>query len=56
VIATPLATCKEVVFSVEEDGRATLKRAWYTTHACRSGERWKWALAEPAVERWGVLQ
>jgi hypothetical protein len=56
MIATPLATCKEVVFSVEDGGGATLKRAWYTTQACRSGEHWKWALAEPAVERWGVLQ
>jgi hypothetical protein len=56
VIATPLATCKELVFSVEEGSGASLKRAWYTTQACRNGERWKWALAEPAVERWGALQ
>ena len=28
-----------------------VKQAWYTTQACRSGTRWKWALAEPATPR-----
>jgi hypothetical protein len=53
-IATPLALCKELVFSVDSDGGE--KQAWYSTEACRQGEQWKWALAEPAVERWGSLQ
>lgn len=55
-IVTPLAMCKELVFSVESGSGETLQRAWYTTQACRNGERWKWALAEPTVERWGSLQ
>lgn len=53
-ISTPLAWCKDLVFSVESDDAK--RQAWYATQACRQGERWKWALAEPAVERWGSLQ
>ena len=53
-ISTPLTLCKEVVFSVDSDGGK--RRDWYATEACRQGERWKWALAEPASERWGALQ
>ncbi len=49
---TPLATCREVVFTVEEDGRPSL----FTTSLCRQATRWKWAAAEPAVGRWGFLQ
>ena len=56
VIATPLALCKELVFSVESGEGATRERRWYSTQACQSGQRWKWSLAEPAVERWGSLQ
>jgi hypothetical protein len=56
VIATPLTTCKEVVFSVIDGDRPDSPRAWYTTTACQQGARWKWAAAEPAVERWGYLQ
>ncbi len=50
--ATPLATCREVVFSVEGGGHASL----FTTSLCRQAARWKWATAEPAVGRWGFLQ
>jgi len=50
--ATPLATCREVVFSVEDDGHASV----FTTSLCRQAARWKWATAEPAVGRWGFLQ
>jgi len=53
-IATPLATCREAIFSVEEDG-ADGPRQWFLTTACRQGGRWKWAAAEPAVARWGSL-
>ena len=48
---TPLATCREIVFSVDDDERQIL-----TTTLCHGAERWKWAAAEPAVERWGFLQ
>ena len=50
--ATPLATCREVVFTVEDRGRPAL----FTTSLCRQAARWKWAAAEPAVDRWGFLQ
>jgi len=53
LITSPLADCKEIAFSVDE-GKG--KRNWYTTDICRSADRWTWAAAEPAVERWGYLQ
>ncbi len=49
--ATPLATCREVVFSVVDDTREL-----FTTTLCRQADRWAWSAAEPAVERWGFLQ
>jgi hypothetical protein len=54
LIETPLATCKELLFSVAH--RDDKPAAWFTTTACRHGDVWKWAAAEPAVERWGNLQ
>ena len=53
LIETPLALCKEALFSVEGKGA---ERAWFSTTACEEGGRWRWAAAEPAVERWGNLQ
>ena len=50
--ATPLATCREVVFTVEDGDRPAL----FTTSLCQQAARWKWAVAEPAVDRWGFLQ
>ncbi len=35
---------------------AAQSRAFYTATVCLDGDRWKWASAEPAVERWGGLQ
>ena len=55
VFNTALTSCKEIVFSVETGGTPPTSLT-YTTEVCRNGDRWKWALAEPAVERWGVLQ
>ena len=52
-IDNPLAPCKQVLFSVEEKGEPP---AWYSTDICQQAQRWKWASAEPAVERWGFLQ
>ena len=48
--------CKEVVFSVERERRRVTRRAFYITTVCRDGEKWRWASAEPATERWGSLQ
>lgn len=52
-IENPLAVCKQVVFSVEDDDAAP---QWYSADICRQATAWKWASAEPAVERWGNLQ
>ena len=51
-VATPLATCREVVFLIES-GRTAHP---YTTTLCRGSAGWRWAEAEPAVDRWGFLQ
>lgn len=56
-VETPLADCKEVLFSVDSGKAPELAaRRWFLTSACRQDERWKWAAAEPATERWGSLQ
>ena len=51
-IVTPLATCREIVFTIVDGD----DREVYTTTLCREGETWRWAAAEPAVDRWGFLQ
>ncbi len=51
-IDTPLTSCKELAFSVEDDKQ----RSWFTTNICKQATQWKWAAAEPAVARWGFLQ
>ncbi len=50
--ATPIATCREVVFLVESGKEARP----FTTAVCRDASGWRWAKAEPAVGRWGFLQ
>jgi hypothetical protein len=55
-IPNRLTPCKELVFSVESGKAEEANQAWYTAQACRSGVRWKWALAEPATQRWDSLQ
>ncbi|EHP42102.1 hypothetical protein OR16_15787 [Cupriavidus basilensis OR16] len=54
VIRTPLAQCREALFSVDDDNKQ--QRAWFLVTACRQPSGWKWAVAEPAVPRWGNLQ
>lgn len=54
---TGSVACKELVFSVERTRRnRAVERAYFVTTICRDGERWRWATAEPATERWGALQ
>jgi hypothetical protein len=57
LIDTPIAACREIAFSVEDRPDPP---AWYDSTICLQslpdGKRWKWAAAEPAVERWGYLQ
>jgi uncharacterized protein YdbL (DUF1318 family) len=55
-IDSPLAACKEIAFSVAEGQGAKATQSWFTTDVCKQSETWKWAAAEPAVERWGFLQ
>ncbi len=45
--------CKEIVFSVDHGTAKAASRGFYTATVCLDGDRWKWAAAEPAVERWG---
>ncbi|CAD6522458.1 hypothetical protein LMG28140_01387 [Paraburkholderia metrosideri] len=51
-----LALCKEFVFSVRDGDGPNAHEAWFTASACQQDKGWKWASAEPAVERWGNLQ
>ena len=59
VIDTPLASCREVMFTVVDRKAGALSgdvpRAWFAANVCRQDRGWKWAIAEPAVERWGSL-
>ena len=55
-VETPLAECREVLFSVISGEGPDAARRWFVTSACRQDERWKWAAAEPATGRWGSLQ
>jgi hypothetical protein len=48
--------CKEIVFSVDHTLEHGTTSEFYTATVCRDGDRWKWATAEPATERWGALQ
>jgi hypothetical protein len=54
--STPLSTCKEAVFSVHDANPKLGHRPGFVTVVCHGAEGWQWALAEPAVARWGVLQ
>jgi hypothetical protein len=55
-IGSTLALCKEFVFSVQDGDGPSAPTAWFTASACQQDKGWKWASAEPAVERWGNLQ
>ncbi|MCG7361638.1 hypothetical protein MHZ93_10265 [Roseomonas sp. ACRSG] len=54
LIDSPLAQCREVAIGIgdEPEDRITI----IATACLQSDGSWKWASAEPAVERWGVLQ
>lgn len=53
LIDTPLARCREIAFSIQDETRP---EHWYVTSICQQARRWKWAAAEPAVDRWGFLK
>ena len=54
-IPNALAPCKEVVFVVVAGRGPSSPSHAYVTTACRQGQAWKWATAEPATERWRFL-
>ena len=56
VIGDKSFTCKEIVFSVDSTEKKQVVRAFYLATVCRDADKWKWASAEPATERWGPLQ
>jgi hypothetical protein len=56
LIETPIAVCKEVAFTVTRGDDAVASGEWFTTIACFDGQNWRWAIAEPAVDRWANLQ
>ena len=56
VIDNSLTLCKELLFSITEEKDGDVRRTWFTTSACRHDDGWKWAAAEPAVQRWLNLQ
>lgn len=56
ILSTPLTLCKEALFSVIDGEGDQQTRQWFVVTACRQDNTWKWAVAEPAVARWGSLQ
>jgi hypothetical protein len=51
-----LATCREFAFSVVDGEKPGAPADWFIASICKDQDGWKWASAEPAVERWGALQ
>lgn len=52
-----LTTCREVLFSVVVEKKDQRAEQWFVTQTCLQPDgRWRWAAAEPATRRWGVLQ
>ena len=49
-IPNPLAPCREVMFMTGDDATP------FMTQVCHDKDHWRWAAAEPAVDRWGNLQ
>ena len=57
--SSALTECREALFTVEDEEGTEPADArppqQYLTTACRGEQGWHWALAEPAVGRWGNL-
>ncbi|MBI0432593.1 hypothetical protein [Roseomonas sp. KE0001] len=56
LLDTPLAQCREALFTLAGETPEGPPAGIFVTTVCRQSEGWKWAIAEPAVERWGALQ
>jgi len=57
-ISSGALDCKEIVFSVDHEATKdkAASSAFFVASVCRDGDKWKWASAEPATDRWGALQ
>ncbi|CAN5903703.1 lipoprotein [soil metagenome] len=56
-IDNALASCREVMFSVVDGKPDAPSHRRFIAQMCRQSDgEWKWAVAEPAVKRWGNLQ
>jgi len=56
-MSNALTQCKEVAFTVVANRKPDAPRGIYITSACEASDgTWKWAEAEPAINRWGYLQ
>ena len=53
---TPLASCKEAVFTVSAADNGSAVAEHFVATVCQGSDGWKWAVAEPSVLRWGALQ
>jgi hypothetical protein len=53
VIHSPLATCKEIAFSIDGDEDQIVP---YRGAICSTRGEWRWAMAEPSTSRWSVLR
>ncbi|CAH2787386.1 MAG: FIG00454115: hypothetical protein [uncultured Caballeronia sp.] len=49
--SSALASCKECAFSVVDGDDPKAHADWFLATACQQPSGWKWASAEPAVER-----
>jgi hypothetical protein len=56
VLNTPLTSCKEALFSVEDSKEPATNTAHFLTMVCQGNAGWSWAVSEPAIGRWGALQ
>jgi hypothetical protein len=54
--SSALADCKEFAFSVVDGDETGAHQDWFIATTCKQPAGWRWASAEPAVERWGTLQ
>lgn len=43
--------CKEIVFTDDD-----MAGSYFVAVICRGTDGWRWAVAEPAIDRWGNLQ
>jgi hypothetical protein len=53
---TPLASCREALFTVNGGKDELVDGTVFKADFCQGDSGWRWAVAEPSVMRWGALQ